>query len=53
VYYLDLVDITEKETLDIGAIIRGALLTRIKKGGAKGGPQVRELVNEGKEHENE
>ena len=35
VYYLDLTDITEKETLDMGAIIRGALLTRIKKGGAR------------------
>ena len=36
VYYLDLVDITGKETLDMGAIIRGALLTRLKKGGARG-----------------
>lgn len=24
-----------------------------KKGGAKGGPRVRELIEEGKEHENE
>ena len=24
-----------------------------KKGGAKGGPRVRELIQEGKEHENE
>lgn len=36
VYYLDLEDITDKEALDMGAIIRGALLTRLKKGGARG-----------------
>ena len=36
VYYLDLVDITDKEALPMGAIIRGALLTRLKKGGARG-----------------
>lgn len=36
VYYLDLVDITDKETLPMGAIIRGALFTRLKKGGARG-----------------
>ena len=35
VYYLDLVDITEKEALPMGAIIRGALLTRLKKGGVR------------------
>jgi hypothetical protein len=36
VYYLDLQDIGEKENLPMGAIIRGALLTRMKKGGARG-----------------
>lgn len=36
VYYLDLADITEKETLPMGAIIRSALLTRMKKAGARG-----------------
>ena len=36
VHYLDLVDITDKETLDMGTIIRGALLTRIMQGGARG-----------------
>ncbi len=36
VYYLDLIDITEKGALDMGAIIRGALLTRLRKGGVRG-----------------
>ena len=36
VYYLDLLDISEKEALPMGAIIRSALLTRIKKGGVRG-----------------
>ena len=36
VYYLNLLDITDKEALDMGAIIRGALLTRLRKGGERG-----------------
>lgn len=36
VYYLDLKDITDKESLPMGAIIRSALLTRLKKGSARG-----------------
>lgn len=36
VYYLDLVDISDKDTLDMGAIIRGALWTRLKKGAVRG-----------------
>jgi hypothetical protein len=36
VYYLDLVGITDKDALPMGAIIRGALLTRLKKGSARG-----------------
>lgn len=37
VYYLDLVDISEKEKLDMGATVINAVLTRIKKGAVKGG----------------
>lgn len=36
VFYLDLVDISEKDTLPMGAIISNALLTRLKKGAARG-----------------
>jgi hypothetical protein len=36
VFYLDLVDITDKEALDMGVIIRNALLTRLKQSGARG-----------------
>lgn len=35
VHFMDLMDISEKSSLDMGAIIKGALLTRLKKGGAK------------------
>jgi hypothetical protein len=36
VHFMDLIDISEKSNLDMGAIIRGALATRIKRGGAGG-----------------
>ncbi len=36
VHFLDLVDISEISSLDMGAIIRGALLTRLRRGSAKG-----------------
>jgi hypothetical protein len=36
VYYLDLVEITEKEALPMGAVIRSALVTRCRKGGVRG-----------------
>lgn len=36
VYYLDLTDMTDKESLDMSAIIRGALMTRLKKGRVHG-----------------
>jgi hypothetical protein len=36
VYYLDLKEISEKSTLNMGAIISGAILTRLKKHAVKG-----------------
>ena len=36
VFYLDLVDISEKDALPMGAVISNALLTRIKKGAKSG-----------------
>jgi hypothetical protein len=36
VHYLDLVDITDKETLEMGMIIRGALFARLMKGRVRG-----------------
>lgn len=36
VYFLDLVEITEKSKLDMGAIIAGALMTRLRKGAVRG-----------------
>lgn len=36
VYFMDLVEISERSKLDMGAIITGAVLTRIRKGGVRG-----------------
>jgi hypothetical protein len=36
VYFMDLVEISEKSKLDMGAIISGAILSRLKMGGVRG-----------------
>ncbi len=49
VHYLDLVETTAEEALPLGAVARGALLTRLAKGGAATGKPDRILRTRGQE----